>query len=233
MITNHRIACWAAVAGMLLSPAAMCQSHGIVADYLMTQSQPIGSDNSIERTAWGEFAIDGAGRSRFELENVIILEDPVRGLSWNVDTVKGIAYEYRHNATAPSPPKGGNDASKRWPDELVVPQRNLWESDGSLVETAELGVQTVNGVECSGRRWIHLIPEGALGNVNPIEVVTEAWVSDTFGFHLPVKIVVQSAVSGTRTRELRHIREKSFDSAYFQPDDGTEIKEEEAHHVER
>lgn len=232
MKTRYRIASWVGITGLLLSPIAIGQSSGIVADYLMTQTQPIGDNNSINRSVLGEFVRDSAGRTRFTLENVILITDPVRGLSWHVDTDRRIAYEYRLDMAAPSPQSDGSDASESWPDELIAPQPNWSDPDSGLVETAELGVQTINGVECSGRRWTHSIPEGALGNANPIEVITEAWVSDSFGFQLPVKIVVRSAISGTRTRELRHVKERSFDSSYFRPDADLEIKELEQHLVE-
>ncbi len=42
-----------AIVGLVISPAAFCQSYGIVAQYMMTQSQPIGEDNSIERSVLG------------------------------------------------------------------------------------------------------------------------------------------------------------------------------------
>ena len=58
-------------------------------------------------------------------------------------------------------------------------------------------------------------------------------MSDTFGFQLPVMIIVRSAASGTQTRELRHIRQKSFDSGYFQPDASFEVKVVQQNVVEK
>ena len=222
-----------AVFGLLVSSAAICQSHGIVADFVMRQYQSIGEDNSIEHTVFGEFARDVDGRTLFSTERMQLITDPVALRSWRVDVANGVAFEHRLDAVAPPPPDGAKSMSDGWPGQLPIPEGELAKFDEKNLKTVELGLNVVNGVECSGRRWTYAIPAGAIGNVNPIEVVTETWMTDMYGFQLPVKTVVRSHVSGTQTRELRHIKEKSFDRAHFQPDASFQVRVVEKNVLEK
>ena len=45
------------------------------------------------------------------------------------------------------------------------------------VVTESLGQQTVEGVNATGSRSTTTIPAGAIGNVQPIKIVVEQWVS--------------------------------------------------------
>lgn len=43
--------------------------------------------------------------------------------------------------------------------------------------TEDLGKQTIEGVECEGKRMTSTLPAGAIGNENPIQTVRESWYS--------------------------------------------------------
>ena len=201
---------------LTISSGAICQTRGIAADFVMTESQPLGADNRIERTVVGDYAQDSEGRTRFRMENMTVITDPVEGLAWNVDNTNRVAFEYRVDAGVP--PDGDSVRTDAWSNEFSVPERNWPEFNDDDLEAVDLGDRTVNGVECSGRKWTYSVPAGAIGNLNPIEVTTEVWKSSVFGFEIPIKITMQSPLSGTKTRELRRVRESDFDRTFFLPD---------------
>lgn len=224
---------WLVVLGLMVSAEAICESRGIVADFVMRQSQAIGEDNSIEHTVFGEFARDVDGRTIFSTERMQLITDPVALRSWRVDTVQGVAFEHKLDAVYSPPTDGGKMMSDGWTGQFAVSEGEMPTFDEKNLKTIELGLETINGVECTGRRWTYSIPADAIGNVNPIEVVTETWVSDMYGFQLPVKTVVQSDVSGIQTRELRHIRETTFDRAHFKPDANYQVRVVEKNVLEK
>ena len=214
--------CYVAVLGLSMSSVALCQSEGIVAEFVVTQSRPIGLDNRIERTTIGDYSRDSYGRSRLEVGGMLLIADPVESLAWNVNIASGIALQYR-SASDLNPDDSSLMAGIQ-SDELQIQQPNwptLTEQD---VRSFDLGVETINDIKCSGRKWVYSLPAGTIGNVSAIDIATEVWISDEFGFKLPVMITVQSPMSGTKTRQLRRIRSTSFDNAHFRPDASHEIR---------
>jgi hypothetical protein len=63
------------------------------------------------------------------------------------------------------------------------------------VNEEKLGTANVNGVQAEGTRTTMTIPAGTMGNVRPIEVVTERWFSPQ------LQVVVKSKHSDPRTGE--------------------------------
>ena len=68
-------------------------------------------------------------------------------------------------------------------------------------------------------------PAGAIGNAEPIPVGAEMWLSDDFGFALPVEIVTRDDLNGEHRRELRNMRISTFEPADFRPDNRYRIED--------
>jgi hypothetical protein len=85
-------------------------------------------------------------------------------------------------------------------------------------EKESLGTQTIEGVEATGTRVVHVIPAGSIGNEKAIEVVHERWYSPE------LQAVVLSRRSdprfGDTTYRLTNIQRVEPDRALFTvPDD--------------
>jgi len=91
------------------------------------------------------------------------------------------------------------------------------------VTTTDLGKQTQDMRELVGKRITGTIPAGKIGNDQPLQVVTEVWVSQQE--KLIVKQVEQNPLSGERTFELSNIRSEEPDPALFEVPEGYTVKE--------
>ncbi|MCY3622156.1 MAG: hypothetical protein OXH68_10655 [Gammaproteobacteria bacterium] len=91
----------------------------------------------------------------------------------------------------------------------------------------DLGTATVNGLETVGMRYEHTIPAGAMGNREPMTVMTTIWRSRDFGFDLPVRTEVADPFSGRSVQELRNIRVLAPGEGenLFRPDPGWNVVE--------
>ena len=65
----------------------------------------------------------------------------------------------------------------------------------STVNKEDLGQQVVEGVMARGTRTTTTIPAGGIGNVQPIEIVSEQWFSDD------LKVLVMTRHADPRTGE--------------------------------
>lgn len=96
---------------------------------------------------------------------------------------------YTFNTTAPVPPPPADGS----------PQVFFYSSTGGVEPKKEdLGEQTVNGVRAKGTRTTITIPAGAIGNEQPINVVSERWYSDE------LQAVVQTRHSDPRHGETTY-----------------------------
>lgn len=67
---------------------------------------------------------------------------------------------------------------------------------GHASEQKSLGTQTIEGVEATGTQSVMTIPAGAIGNEQPIKIVSEQWYSPA------LQVVVMSKRSDPRTGEM-------------------------------
>lgn len=67
---------------------------------------------------------------------------------------------------------------------------------GHTSEQKSLGTQTIEGVEATGTQSVMTIPAGAIGNEQPIKIVSEQWYSPA------LQVVVLSKRSDPRTGEM-------------------------------
>jgi TonB family protein len=117
---------------------------------------------------------------------------------------------------APLPPPGGAMMRARTPGDHKEPPR-FPESHESL------GKQSVEGIEAEGTRTTVTIPEGAIGNERPIQIVTERWYSNE------LQTVVMTKHSdprfGETTYRLTNISRSEPDRSLFEVPSGYKINE--------
>jgi hypothetical protein len=82
---------------------------------------------------------------------------------------------------------------------LIAPSggggRGRGSADGSQTTREDLGQQTVEGVPATGTRSTTVIPAGAIGNLQPIKIVSEQWMSPD------LKVLILTKHSDPRTGE--------------------------------
>jgi len=153
-------------------------------------TQDLLDGNRIERRTTGAVARDGRGRVRREHQlaaigpvvperdaRMVTISDPAAGVHYSLDPVRKVAISSRppqvraHVEGAHGPMlfsrRAGPEAAL---DVHVEPQP-------PNVQTEQLGTKEYEGVHAEGTRTIATIPAGAVGNVRPIEIVSERWYS--------------------------------------------------------
>ena len=86
----------------------------------------------------------------------------------------------------------------------------------SATQVTELGTRTIEGIRAEGRRTTQTIPAGAIGNVLPIEIVSERWFSTEL--QMPILITRRDPQSGETIYRLTNIvRGEQPDSLFTVP----------------
>lgn len=204
-------------AAFSFSSSTYAQSQGIVADFLLTLSG--------NNTTTGTYALDNQGRMRIRMNGMEFITDPVASTVWTVHVAKGTAAQ-RTLPAHESSGETGTEQTENWSNEFSIPQGN-WPTDVPQATVEDLAAKVVNGVASSGRLWRATIAAGTVGNENAITVESEVWVSEAFGFKMPVLAIMRMDSNEVNRRELRNIRASSFADTYFRPDAAYTITEED------
>ncbi len=177
------------------------------ADIVTEVTQELPDGNRIERNTTGAVARDGRGRVRREHQlaaigpvlpegqaRMVTISDPVAGVHYSLDPVRKVAMRSRPSrghAALPGPTilrtgdlavpseAPGASTNRIGPDELSLESRG--EPELPDVRTEQLGTKEYEGVRAEGTRTVATLPAGAIGNVRPIEVVSERWYSPELG----------------------------------------------------
>jgi hypothetical protein len=92
-----------------------------------------------------------------------------------------------------------------------------------IVTVADLGTQSIQGLEVSERRTTTIVPPGRSGNSAPITKTYEVWTSPDL--QLVVKQQWSDPRSGERTVELENISRADPDPALFRAPPGYQVKD--------
>lgn len=196
------------------------------ATFTNTSLKTLADGNTIQRTTTGTVARDSQGRTYSQetitglfgqtgTKTVTFISDPVAGYVYtlNSDTKTAIRRPF-HAAGGPS----GETANFRNEARPANPN----------VVSAELGTQTVNGVNATGKTITHTIPAGQMGNEKPIVSTTETWTSPD------LQVVISSKRTdpreGTSTYALTNIqRAEPSNISFAVPSDYT-VKDAQSFH---
>jgi len=177
---------------------------------LQTQ-ETLADGNQIVRRQQSMVFRDSQGRVRTEQTitptdsakapfTIVTIFDPVAGYQYVLDSSKMTARQRslpkfdgaRQPFPGRTPPSGAN-----------APQRT----------TTDLGIQVVNGVAAKGTQITQTIPAGAIGNVQPIQVVRITWVANEL--KVPVSIKTSDPRFGNRDMELTNITQSEPSASLF------------------
>lgn len=214
-----------------LEPVTSVPNAAFSADAETEFTQVLGDGNRIERRYSSMVARDSQGRTRREEEialvgplavdgpspRLVTIVDPVSGQSYTLDDRQRVAYRNpiamaRLSATHATGWVAGTDTQFTWttatkPNVTVMatPGQRVVAGDGAAtkVTTEALGTKSIEGVTAEGTRTTSTIPAGAIGNVLPIEVVSERWYSREL--QMPVLISRRDPRSGDSIYRLRNI----------------------------
>jgi len=167
------------------------------ADATTEFSQMLSDGNRIERRFSTSLARDGKGRTRSEqdvamLGPLVVLE---KGMNWKTspaaapspsepprftvinDPVDNVTYtlDERSKEARRSPTKSATAQFmevQKLNDKLINVR-----GGGNAVVVESLGTRQIEGVSAEGTRMTTTIPAGQIGNLNPINVVTERWIA--------------------------------------------------------
>jgi hypothetical protein len=187
-------------------------------DLVVTRDTTLADGNRIHTQNTTRVYRDADGRVRrevgFELNTpatgaakrtMIIITDPVAGKRYVLNPQNQTAHVMplhpRKHGEGPPPPPPLDGAV------MVKP-------DSANVTREQLGTKTINGLQAEGTRVTRTIPAGKIGNENPIEVVTERWVSTDL--QLPLTTTHTDPMMGTVTTNLININRAVPDASLFQ-----------------
>jgi hypothetical protein len=195
------------------------------------ETQTLANGNVITRKNQANIYRDSSGRMRTEqtvpagrpapgqaattaaTRTIVSIHDPVAGVSSELDTNAKTARQM----TIPN--RGGNPDFR---DNRGSREAHGAASDANVV-TADLGMQTINGVQATGTRVTRTIPAGQIGNAQPIQVVTETWRSADL--QVPVMTKRIDPMYGNVVTQLTNITRAEPDPSLFQvPSDYTVTK---------
>jgi hypothetical protein len=187
------------------------------ADAVTEFTQVLGDGNRIERRYHSSIARDNRGRTRREEEIVLLsplgfagssptlvtIVDPDARVSYTLDQRLRIAHRNQLAVTLLT--KWTTAANARTPVAAPPAIAKRIEtgpaSDGVVTES--LGRRSIEGVMADGTRTTSTIPAGAVGNLQPIEIVSERWFSPEL--QMPVLITRRDPRTGDTVYRLHSI----------------------------
>ena len=165
----------------------------------------------------GPLAIDGPS------PRLVTIVDSVTGQSYTLDDKKRVAYRNpiamaRLRTAHAAAWVAGTETHMTWTGTVAgpgtgkpqvsvtaMPGQRVFVGDGAAtkVTTESLGAKSIEGVMAEGTRTTSTIPAGAIGNLMPIEVVSERWYSKEL--QMPVLISRRDPRTGDSVYRLRNI----------------------------
>jgi hypothetical protein len=195
-------------------------------------TQVLGDGNRIVNKSSASLARDSQGRTRREETmgmvgpwqvngpKLVFINDPISQTNYVLDAGRQTASVIKGLGPGmmpppPGPPPGANVGfmAQSGPNVTFI-QRGPGGDQPEDVKTESLGVQTMEGVSVEGKRTTRTIPAGQIGNVQPIETVSEVWFSPD------LQVVVMSKHSdprfGETTYQLTGIQRAEPDHSLFE-----------------
>jgi hypothetical protein len=188
-------------------------------EMIVTRDTTLADGNSIHTQNQTMIYRDSQGRVRREIG--FELNTPSTGAAKRtmiaiMDPVSGNRYMLNpENKTAHQMPLHHGMSEHGAPDAMRDMHPRMGAGpDAANLKTEQLGTKTVNGLQAVGTRMTRTIPAGEIGNLNPIEVVTERWYSSDL--QLPLLTSHNDPMMGTMTVKLVNINRGEPDAALFQ-----------------
>jgi hypothetical protein len=188
------------------------------------ETQVLADGNQIKHSENAQVYRDSSGRTRRDAtishigpwssaetpRKIVNIHDPVAAMNYMLDVTDKTVVKMPEHAR-----KGGGPAARRAFAE---------KPDANVQRTTEsLGTQVMAGVTVQGTRTTETIPAGAIGNENPIVVVSERWTSPDL--QLTVYSKHTDPRFGTTIYQLTTINRQEPDPTLFQVPADYTVKE--------
>src|SRR6266508_325525 len=195
--------------------------------------QTLSDGNQITRKNESKLYRDSEGRARIEqtLETIgkwtadgeaqqhIFINDPVAGVSYNLDPRTHTAFK---NVTPQKKPATGAQGETLMSNGQMV-QTGKPIIDVGQKKTESLGTQTIEGVTAEGTRATLTIPAGEIGNTLPLEIIDETWYSPELQINVMTKH--RDPRSGETTYRLTNLSRSEPDRSLFEVPAGYTVQE--------
>ena len=188
-------------------------------EMIVTRDTTLADGNSIHTQNQTMIYRDSQGRVRreigFELNTpstgaakraMIVITDPVSGNRYMLNPENKTAHQMPLHPGKPGP--GAPDAMHDMHGKMGGGP------NAANLKTDQLGTKAINGLQAVGTRMTRTIPAGEIGNLNPIEGVTERWYSSDL--QLPLLTSHNDPMMGTMTVKLVNINRGEPDASLFQ-----------------
>jgi hypothetical protein len=166
----------------------------------LVRQQPLANGNQISTKGQSNVYRDSQGRIRTEetvtssassaARTMVTIFDPVAGNHYVLDSSTMTAHQSRLPKAT-----GAAEAGRATPRRTPPSRPN--------VTTTDLGTQVINGVSAKGTQRTEIIPAGAIGNAQAIQVVRITWISAELS--VPVQIKTIDPRYGNTDMELTNI----------------------------
>jgi hypothetical protein len=179
----------------------------------LQRQQTLANGNQISTKEQSNVYRDSQGRIRTEetitpsassgkaAYTMVTIFDPVAGSRYVLNSSTMVAYQ---STLPPARPASTGSASRQArPAPPARPNETV----------TALGTQSVNGVSATGTQLTEIIPAGAIGNAQAIQVVRTSWISSEL--KVPVQIKTTDPRYGNTDMELTNIVEAEPNASLF------------------
>jgi hypothetical protein len=180
----------------------------------VTRDTTLSDGNTIHTQQQSTVYRDSEGRVRREVPfqlvtpttgatkgTMIVITDPVSGNRYMLNPQTKVAHQMPMRE---SRAQGVN----------VIGAEPIIKPGAEDVVTEQLGTKTILGLQATGTRMTHTIPEGQIGNAKPIVVVTERWVSNDL--QIPLTMTHTDPMMGTMSSTVTSVTRGEPDASLFQ-----------------
>jgi hypothetical protein len=170
------------------------------------------SQTNVYRDTQGRVRIEHAfpSRSGGATHKTVSILDPVAGSSYVLRPEENTAFKSTLRQRTPGGDANAQNGQPRSPRF----REGRSSAQAAQSQTENLGMQSINGIAATGTRTTQIIPAGAIGNTQPIQIVREVWVSQDL--KIPVLIKTSDPRFGETTMQLTNVLQTNPDPALFQ-----------------
>lgn len=187
----------------------------LAAEFEREKHQVLPGGNTINKAERGPYYRDRYGRTRVENGNMIVITDPVTGMTYVLDTQQRTARVIDRNALRAQATQVRTaeraldiDRNKLADPAAVLNAQPASKSRAAMppgFDQRSLGSKMIEGVNCEGKIFTHTVPANSkMGNARPLESSTEIWIAKDL--MLPVLSVTEHPVMGRSLQRFTNIR---------------------------
>ncbi len=234
-----------AEAGM---PGRLVKNAPYSADITSETTQTLADGNSIRQSTTVKFYRDSEGRTRSEqsvnlnglaananLPHLVFINDPVAGMTYALNTkdrtaTKSAWSPHSRGGRGGPPPDQAQSAGAigtAGPNGGPGPRHHGPANPN--VKRESLGRQTIEGLQADGTRTTLTIPAGQMGNLLPIQIVTEIWYSPDL--HAEVLYKHSDPRMGETVRKLANVSRSEPSRTLFEAPADYKVTESTGHMV--